>query len=128
MLYLARRSALPFTTYIFIDFLKEGVQLPVAGLQRVKLPLHGLPVRDGIFLGVAHDMLIFSIGICLLAVHLIMPTSMRLCLGLLFFAVGLLAMSFNYSLFQKALKKARQRYAFEIVELAKEICGPELYF
>lgn len=66
--------------------------------------------------------LIFGMGTCLLAIYFITPTSLRLHLCLLFFAVGFLAMSFNCPLFKKILKKAKQRYAFEIVELAKEIC------
>lgn len=71
--------------------------------------------------------LIFGIGICLLTIYFITPESLQLCLGLLCFAVGLLAMSFNCQLFKKTLQKAKQRYAFEIVELAKEICEHDIY-
>lgn len=71
--------------------------------------------------------LIFGIGICLLTVYFVMPSSMRLYLGIQLFTIGLLAMTFNCSLFKKMLKKAKQRYAFEIVELAKEICKYDTY-
>lgn len=71
--------------------------------------------------------LIFGIGICLLTVYFVIPTSMRLYLGILFFTIGIWAMSFNCALFKKMLKKVKQRYAFEIVELAKEICEYDTY-
>lgn len=71
--------------------------------------------------------LIFGIGICLLTIYFITPTSSRLYLGLLFFAVGLFAMLFNCSLFKKILERVKQRYAFEIIELAKEICKCDIY-
>lgn len=72
-------------------------------------------------LGIA-GIMIFSAGICLLTLCFIKITAMRLCIGTLLFIIGLLALTCNCALFQKIFKKVKQRYAFEIVELAKEIC------
>lgn len=71
--------------------------------------------------------LMFGTGICLLALYFIMPSFLRMFLGALLLVIGLLAISFNCSLFKKILKKEKQRYAFEIVELAKEICEDDIY-
>lgn len=42
--------------------------------------------------------------------------------GIVFISISFCIMALNYPLFKKLLKKAKHRYAFEIVELAKEIC------
>ncbi len=71
--------------------------------------------------------LMFCTGICLLTLCFAMPSSIQMLLGAFFGGVGLFVISFNCSLFKKILKRAKQRYAFEIVELAKEICGDDRY-
>lgn len=71
--------------------------------------------------------LMFGTGIGLLTLYFVMPSSMRMFLGVLFLVVGLFAIFFNCSLFKKILKKAKRRYAFEIVELAKEICEDDIF-
>lgn len=47
----------------------------------------------------------------------------RLCIGLLPSIVGIVGMTVNCPLYNKLLKFSKQRYAFDIVELAKDICG-----
>lgn len=82
--------------------------------KRAKLPA----VVVAYALGIA-SALLFGTGIYLL--------TWQLLLGLFFSAVGICIMLFNYSLFKKLREKAKQRYAFEIVEIAKEICGYDTY-
>ena len=43
-------------------------------------------------------------------------------IGIALAAVGTLGMALNYPLYEILLNKAKQRYAFDIVELAKDIC------
>ena len=42
-------------------------------------------------------------------------------LGILMGVVGMAGMGVNYPIFKRLLAKGKQRYAFEILELAKEI-------
>ena len=42
-------------------------------------------------------------------------------LGVLIGLAGLVGMSLNYPLYRRLLAKGKQKYAFEIMELAKEI-------
>lgn len=42
--------------------------------------------------------------------------------GIALAIVGILGMALNYPLYEILLNKAKRRYAFEIVELAKDIC------
>ena len=48
--------------------------------------------------------------------------SKDLLIGLVLAIFGTLGMALNYPLYEKLLNKAKRRYAFEIVELAKDIC------
>lgn len=46
-------------------------------------------------------------------------------LGLVFGTVGFSAMAVNYAIYKRLLEKGKKKYAFEIVELAKEISADE---
>ncbi len=48
--------------------------------------------------------------------------SKDLLIGLALAIFGTFGMALNYPLYEKLLNKAKRRYAFEIVELAKDIC------
>lgn len=48
-------------------------------------------------------------------------------IGLLVLVVGVVGMAVNCPLYNRLLEWAKQRYAFDIVELAKDICGYEPY-
>ena len=63
--------------------------------------------------------LIFGIGICLLTVYFVMPTSMRLYLGILLFTIGLLAMTFNCFLFKKCSKRQNSGMRLKLLNLQK---------
>ena len=42
-------------------------------------------------------------------------------LGVIIGIIGLMGMGINYPVYRKLLAKGKQKYAFEIMELAKEI-------
>ena len=48
-------------------------------------------------------------------------SSISLVLGVIIGLVGLAGMGLNYPVYKKILAKGKQKYAFEIMELAKEI-------
>lgn len=43
--------------------------------------------------------------------------------GVIIGIIGLIGMGINYPLYRKMLMKGKQKYAFDIIELAKEISG-----
>lgn len=66
--------------------------------------------------------LIFGVGMCL-GMKVIGPaTTTFFVLGIVLGIIGIIGMSINYSIYKKLLEKGKQKYAFEIMELAKEIC------
>jgi len=48
-------------------------------------------------------------------------TSTMFLLGVIIGIIGLMGMGINYPVYRKMLAKGKQKYAFEIMELAKEI-------
>ena len=48
-------------------------------------------------------------------------TSTMFVLGVIVGIIGLMGMGINYPVYRKMLAKGKQKYAFEIMELAKEI-------
>lgn len=48
-------------------------------------------------------------------------TTAMFILGVIIGIIGLLGMGINYPIYKKMLNKGKQKYAFEIMELAKEI-------
>lgn len=69
--------------------------------------------------------LVFGTGMCL-AMQVIGPaTTASFIFGIVIGLVGIVGMSVNYSIYKKLLEKGKQKYAFEIMELAKEICEAE---
>lgn len=48
-------------------------------------------------------------------------TTAMFVLGVLIGIIGLVGMGINYPVYKKLLEKGKQKYAFEIMELAKEI-------
>lgn len=85
---------------------------------RAKLPSTVFTYTFGILCA-----LIAGIGMCL-SMNVIGNGGMiTLVLGVIIGIVGLAGMGINYPLYKKMLAKGKQRYAFEIMELAKEISG-----
>lgn len=65
--------------------------------------------------------LIAGIGMCLSMGVIGNGTTGMLVLGVVIGIVGLIGMGANYPFYRRKLEKGKQKYAFEIMELAKEI-------
>ena len=50
-------------------------------------------------------------------------TAAMFVLGIIVGIIGLLGMGINYPIYKKLLAKGKQKYAFDIMQLAKEISG-----
>ena len=66
--------------------------------------------------------LIFGVGMCL-AMRVIGSGNAMLALGIVVGVIGMVCMGVNYPIYKRILKNGKQKYAFEIMELAKEISG-----
>lgn len=69
--------------------------------------------------------LVAGVGMCLSMKVIGNDSSAIMALGIFIGIVGLFGMGINYPLYQKFLKKGKQKYAFEIMQLAKEISEQE---
>ncbi|MGN0518162.1 MAG: dihydropteridine reductase [Acutalibacteraceae bacterium] len=69
--------------------------------------------------------LITGTGMCL-SMQVIGPKTIYfMILGIAIGIIGFIGMGVNYPIYKKLLEKGKQKYAFEIVQLAKEICEEE---
>lgn len=66
--------------------------------------------------------LIFGVGMCL-AMRVIGSGNAMFALGIVVGVIGMVCMGVNYPIYKRILKNGKQKYAFEIMELAKEISG-----
>ena len=64
--------------------------------------------------------LIFGTGMCL-AMQVIGDGIVAMIFGIIVGIVGLIGCGVNYPIYQKLLEKGKSKYAYEIVQLAKEI-------
>ena len=67
--------------------------------------------------------LIAGVGMCLSMNVIGSGSSVSFVLGVIIGLVGLAGMGINYPVYKKMLARGKQKYAFEIMELAKEISG-----
>ena len=65
--------------------------------------------------------LVTGVGMCLSMKVIGSGTTAMVVLGVIIGIVGLLGMGVNYPIYKKLLAQSKQKYAFEIMELAKEI-------
>ena len=65
--------------------------------------------------------LVFGTGMCLAMGQIGSGTTGSLVLGILVGICGMVGMGVNYPLYKRILEKGKKKYAFEIMELAKEI-------
>lgn len=65
--------------------------------------------------------LILGVGMCLCMGVIGQGLSLAVPLGIVIGAVGIGMVSVNYPVYKKLLEKGRAKYAFEIMELAREI-------
>jgi hypothetical protein len=65
--------------------------------------------------------LILGIGMCLTMGQIGDSTTSMYILGIILGIIGIIGVSVNYPIYKKMLAKDKQKYAFEIVQLAKGI-------
>lgn len=80
---------------------------------RAKLPATLFTYSCGIL-----SALIFGTGMCL--AMKVIGNSMAL--GIIIGIIGMIGCAVNYPIYKKLLKKGKAKYAYEIVELARQIC------
>lgn len=83
---------------------------------RAKLPATVFTYTFGIIAA-----LVTGVGMCLSMDVIGNGTTAMFILGVIIGIIGLLGMGINYPIYKKMLNKGKQKYAFEIMELAKEI-------
>lgn len=67
--------------------------------------------------------LVTGVGMCLSMNVVGNGTTSTFVMGVVIGIIGLFGMGVNYPIYKKLLKKGKQKYAFEIMELAKEVSG-----
>lgn len=67
--------------------------------------------------------LVTGVGMCLSMNVIGNSTTFTFVTGIIIGVIGLLGAGINYPVYKKLLEKGKQKYAFEITELAKEISG-----
>ncbi len=85
---------------------------------RAKLPATVFTYSVGIL-----SALIAGVGMCLSMNVIGNGSSISFVFGVIIGLVGLAGMGINYPVYKKMLAKGKQKYAFEIMELAKEVSG-----
>ena len=65
--------------------------------------------------------LVFGTGMCLAMGQIGSGTVGSFILGIVVGVIGMIGMGVNYPIYKKLLAQGKQKYAFEIMELAKEI-------
>ena len=65
--------------------------------------------------------LLFGIGMCLAMGQIGSGTTGSFALGIVIGIIGMAGMGVNYPIYKKLLAQGKQKYAYEIMELAKEI-------
>ena len=84
--------------------------------KRAKLPATIFTYTFGILTA-----LIFGTGMCLAMGQIGSGTTGSFVLGIIVGVLGIVGISINYPIYKKMLRNGKQKYAFEIMELAKEI-------
>ena len=83
---------------------------------RAKLPATIFTYTFGIV-----SALVTGVGMCLSMNVIGNGTTVMFVLGIIIGIIGLTGMGVNYPIYRKLLENGKQKYAFEIIELAKEI-------
>lgn len=84
--------------------------------RRAKLPATVFTYTLGIV-----SALIMGVGMCLSMGVLGGGTALWLVMGIVIGLIGMLGMGINYPIYAKMLAQGKQKYAFEIMQLAREI-------
>lgn len=83
---------------------------------RAKLPATIFTYTFGIIAS-----LVTGLGMCLSMKVIGSGTTFMFVVGVILGLIGLFAMGINYPIYKKMLESGKQKYAFEIMQLAKEI-------
>lgn len=83
---------------------------------RAKLPATVFTYTIGIIAA-----LVFGTGMCLAMGQIGSGTTGSFVLGILIGIFGMIGMGVNYPIYKRILENGKKKYAFEIMELAKEI-------
>lgn len=83
---------------------------------KAKLPANIFTYTLGII-----SALIFGTGMCLSMGQIGSGTTASFVLGIIIGIVGMIGMGVNYPIYKRILENGKKKYAFEIIELAKEI-------
>jgi len=65
--------------------------------------------------------LIFGVGMCLTMGQIGSSTTLSFVAGIIVGIIGMAGMAVNYPIYKRLLENGKKKYAFEIIELAKEI-------
>jgi len=65
--------------------------------------------------------LIFGVGMCLAIGQIGSGTIASFVIGIIIGIIGMIGMGVNYPIYKRILENGKKKYAFEIIELAKEI-------
>lgn len=65
--------------------------------------------------------LVFGVGMCLCMGQIGGGTQTSFILGIIVGVVGMIGMGINYPIYRRILENGKKKYAFEIIELAREI-------
>lgn len=65
--------------------------------------------------------LVFGTGMCLAMGQIGSGTTASFISGIAVGVIGMIGMGINYPIYRKLLEKGKRKYAFEIIELAREI-------
>ncbi|MGN1444068.1 MAG: dihydropteridine reductase [Acutalibacteraceae bacterium] len=84
--------------------------------QKAKLPANIFAYTFGTV-----SALIAGTGMCLSMKVIGSGTAVMVTLGVIVGLIGFVGIGLNYPIYKKLLEKGKQKYAFEIVQLAKEI-------
>ena len=82
---------------------------------RAKMPANVFAYTFGVVMA-----LVFGTGLCLAMGEIGGGTAM-IALGIVVGVVGMAGMGINYPIYKKLLARGKQKYAFEIMQLAREI-------
>ena len=83
---------------------------------RAKLPATVFTYSFGIIFA-----LVLGIGMCLAMGQIGSGSTGSLVLGIVIGIIGMIGMGVNYPIYKRILENGKKKYAFEIMELAKEI-------
>ena len=67
--------------------------------------------------------LILGVGMCLAMGQIGSGSTGSFVLGIVIGMIGMIGMGVNYPIYKRILENGKKKYAFEIMELAKEISG-----